>query len=314
LAALERGRRFVLSRRGADGLWRDFFTPAGVASEWTSGFIAATLLLAGTDAGELTPCADALVALQNDDGGWGYNEDVPTDADSTACVLLFLALIGGHETACGRGAACLAAHQRAENGGVATYREAGPIRKFMGVSRLMRFSGWCQPHTEVTATAGRALAVLEARAEAAAAWRYVRSRQRLDGAWNAYWWASPHYATLQAVELAALNGDQEAIARAADWALANSQSAGTAFATALSLSIHLHAGVGGDGADRFAARLCEFQDADGGWPSHPILRIPPPGDVDPNTHRRLRGIVVRDQHRTFTSAVCVAALAAVDSD
>ena len=27
----------------------------------------------------------------------------------------------------------------------------------MGVGRWMRFAGWCRPHTEVTATAGRAL-------------------------------------------------------------------------------------------------------------------------------------------------------------
>jgi hypothetical protein len=44
------------------------------------------------------------------------------------------------------------------------------------------------------------------------------------------------------------------------------------------------------------------------------MRIPPPGDVDPDRRRwRLggRGLVVRDHHRTFTSAACVGALALV---
>ena len=63
-----------------DGLWRDFLTPAGEASEWPSGFIGATLELAGGDEAALHRCADARVGLQNDDGGWGYNEAVPTDA------------------------------------------------------------------------------------------------------------------------------------------------------------------------------------------------------------------------------------------
>src|SRR5258707_14135068 len=89
--ALERGVRFLLARQGPDGLWRDFLTPAGEASEWPTGFIGAALHLAGADAGALRRAAEALVARQNDDGGWGYNEDVPTDADSAACLLRFLA-------------------------------------------------------------------------------------------------------------------------------------------------------------------------------------------------------------------------------
>jgi squalene-hopene/tetraprenyl-beta-curcumene cyclase len=239
-------------------------------------------------------------------------------------VLLFLALMGRRGSECDRAASCLVRHQRQASGGVATYREAGPIRRFTGVGRWVRFGGWCRPHTEVTATAGRALAALGPSNDAAAvaaAWRYVRSQQRPDGSWSSYWWSSPHYATLEAVELALVLGEREAAARAVRWALGTQGDDGawsapgvatSAFATALSLSLLLGAGAGGRPVDRAIARLCALQADDGGWPVHPMMRIPLPGDAHPDRRRPRpfgRGVVVRDQHRTFTSAACVAALA-----
>jgi squalene cyclase len=322
-SALERGIRFIVAQQSDDGLWRDFLTPAGEASEWPTGFIGATLAVVGADDAALHRALDALVVRQRDDGGWGYNRSVPTDADSTAWVLLFLALMGRRGSECDRAASCLVRHQ-GPAGGVATYREPGPIRRFMGVGRWVRFGGWCRPHTEVTATAGRALAALDSGSDAeaiAAAWRYVRSQQRPDGCWPSYWWTSPHYATVEAMQLAPAGGGREAVDRAAAWVLQSQQHDGawsapgvgaSAFATALSLSVLLGAGAAGAPVDRAVARLCAFQEGDGGWPCHPMLRIPLPGDAHPDRHRPRpfgRGVVVRDQHRTFTSAVCVAALA-----
>jgi squalene-hopene/tetraprenyl-beta-curcumene cyclase len=312
--ALGRGTRFLLAMQGSDGLWRDFLTPAGEASEWPTGFVATALHLAGCDTSALERAATALVARQNGDGGWGYNEDVPSDADSTACVLLFLALTGRYESSRVRAASCLVRHQRNDDGGVATYDDPEPIRRFMGVGRRWRFDGWCSSQTDVTATASRALAVTGRRTEADAAWQYVRSRQLDDGSWNSYWWTSPHYATQKAVELAVSYGDRDAAGRAAAWVLQTESLDAPAFATASSLSVLLDAGTNGEAVERAIARLAALQDDDGGWPSHPIMRIPPPGDTDPDRQRLLRigrGIVVRDQHRTFTSAACVAALTRV---
>jgi hypothetical protein len=44
-----------------------------------------------------------------------------------------------------------------------------------------------------------------------------------------------------------------------------------------------------------------------------MMRIPYPGDRDPDRPRRrgFRGLLVADQHRTFTTATCVAALARI---
>jgi squalene-hopene/tetraprenyl-beta-curcumene cyclase len=321
--AVERGMRFVLAKQGRDGLWRDFLTPAGEASEWLTGVIATALQIAAAEAGALDRAAEGLVLRQHADGGWGYNEDVPSDADSTACALLFLAGTDRCADVCRRAASCLVTHQR-ESGGIATYREPGPIRDFMGVGRWWRFNGWCRPHTDVTATAGRALAAVASNdlsQPARDAWRYVRSKQRRDGSWSSYWWISPHYATLEAVELASSLGDHEPVAHAAEWVLRSQEADGAwnatgAFATALSLSVLARARAGRRSLDRAIARLVALQDADGGWPSEPIMRIPLPGDTDPDKPRLVslgRGMIFRDQHRTFTSAACIAALARAET-
>jgi hypothetical protein len=151
-------------------------------------------------------------------------------------------------------------------------------------------------------------------AEADAAWRFVRSRQRDDGSWSSYWWTSPHYATQRAVELAVWFGDHDAVGRAAGWVLGTGSLDTSVFATALSVSVLLDAGVSGEAVERAIARLAALQDDDGGWPSHSIMRIPMPGDRDPDRRRVVqvgRGMVVSDRNRTFTSAACVAALARI---
>lgn len=331
--AVERGTRFLLANQGADGLWRDFRTPAGEASEWPTGFIGASLHLAGVGAGAVERAAAALRASQNDDGGWGYHEGVPTDADSTAWGLLLLLLLGDGDDACRRAATCLVRHQRADGGGIATFADPDPIRRFMGLRRWVGFGGWCRPHLEVTAVAGRTLALLltagAPQRDAEAAWRYVRSQQTYDGSWAPYWWTSSHYSTLQAAELAAAFGDHDAVSRAADWALRSQNDDGgwsapgaptSAFATANSLSLLVLGGAQREAIARATDGLAALQQDDGGWPGHPILRIPLPGDRDPDGRGRWRpirfgsGIVVADQHRTFTSAACVAALARTGTD
>jgi squalene-hopene/tetraprenyl-beta-curcumene cyclase len=325
--ALERGTRFLLAHQGQDGLWRDFATPAGEAKHWPTGYIGTAVPLTGDTAGALERAADTLIATQNSDGGWGYNQSVPTDADSTAWVLRFLTRLGRHGDGCRRAASCLIGHQHGRNGGVATYLEPGPIRRWMGLARWVPFWGWCAPHTEVTAAAGQALMAASSGNDTyavQAACRFVSSRQRPDGSWSSYWWTSPHYTTLQAVEFALARGEWAAVRHAVLWTIANQSESGgwivtgtddSAFASALSVSILLRAKADGDHVERGVRRLLELQQGDGGWASHPIMRIPLPPDRNPNREGPWRpvqfgdGAVVADQHRTFTSAACVATLA-----
>lgn len=328
--ALARGVDFLLARQGEDGLWRDFQTPAGEASTWPSAYIGTALHGTGIGAAAMERAAGALAARQQPDGGWGYNEETPSDADSTSWALLLLTRVQrGGSGACQRAGCCLARHQRRRSGGVATYAEAGPIRRYVGLGRWVPFRGWCRPQTEVTAVAGRAQGALGSgppRARAAAAWRYVRRRQDSDGSWSSYWWTTPHYATQQAVALALCMHDLDPVRQATGWVLRTQLPDGgwgvpaatelSSFATALSLSVLAVSGLDVQGPlARGMEAMVGLQEADGGWPSHPALRIPLPPDASRSGDPRQTligfppGIVVRDQHRTFTTATCVAALA-----
>ncbi len=325
--ALTRGVAFLLARQGRDGLWRDFETLAGEASDWPTAFVGAQLLDAGVRGAPIDTVADALLARQHRDGGWGYHHDVPSDADSTAWVLMFLAAIGRDHHAMERAGRCLRRHQDPRSGGVATFADPDPIRRYMALGRRADLRGWCAPHLEVTATAGRAFAAVPGgrfRPEADLAWRYVERRQAADGGWGSYWWVDRHYPTLQAASLGSALGHREHAARAAGWALSEQPPDGawgaagveqSAFATALSLAVVVQCGGHGGAVWRALVELLSLQATDGGWPSHASMRIPPPHVAEPDGYESWRvgglgtGVVVRDHQRLFTTSACVATLA-----
>jgi squalene cyclase len=325
--ALAGGVGFLLARQGVDGLWRDFQTLAGEASDWPTGFIGTQLLHAGVQGAPIDTAADALLARQHRDGGWGYDLRVPSDADSTACVLTFLAAAGHDRQAMERAGRCLRRHQEPRSGGVATYANPEPIRRFMALGHRADLRGWCSHHLEVTATAGLAFAAVPEgrfRAEAELAWRYVRARQARDGGWDSYWWVGRHYPTLQAVALACALGDLGPALRAAEWALSEQRPGGaweaqedqpSAFATALSLAVTLLAGGHGGAVRRGTLELVGLQENDGSWPGHASMRIPPPNVAEPDGYESWHvdglgtGVIVHDHHRLFTTSVCVSTLA-----
>jgi squalene cyclase len=220
----------------------------------------------------------------------------------------------------------LAQYQHWRTGGVRTYAESGPIRRYTGLPRYVPFWGWCQPTVEVSAVAGVAFTVTGAKGEAQAAWRYVRARQARDGHWDAYWWNSPLVATWHAVALAGARGDQESQRRAAAWAVETQLRDGTwrsprlpgpsAFASASALAVLASSDAGYTvPLGRAVAALASMQRVDGGWPPHALLRIPVPADRSLSMADRWRparfepGLLVSDHNRFFTTAACVAALA-----
>jgi hypothetical protein len=241
-------------------------------------------------------------------------------------VLAFLAGVGDERQVMERAGRCLKLHQDPRSGGVATYADPRPIRRYIGGGHI-DVRGWCASHLEVTATAGRAFAAVpdnRFRAEALLAWRYVDGRQARDGSWSSYWWTDRHYPTLQAATLGAAMGDQEPTTRAAAWLTSEQLPGGawsatgvqqSAFATALSLAVAIRAGGHDDAVRRGVHGLVSLRQADGGWPGDATMRIPPPQAAEPDDYESWRvdglgtGVVVHDHRRLFTTSVCVSTLA-----
>lgn len=334
----EHEARFLLAAQGDDGLWRDFLTLAGESTAWPTGFVVAQLApLLGADHEALRRAGRALVGAARPEGGWGYHVGVPRDSDSTAWAVLALASWQEEPAiaaALEAGLEALCAAQR-DDGGVPTYERGEPIARFMELPESLpagALAGWTSPHVEVTATVGRALlvggAALRARAEAA--WRFVKARQEDGGGWRSYWWTGESYPTLQAVQLGEALGDDGEWREAAREALRARQrrdggyatpagAASEVFETAQALSAMARLGRCAAACEQAHRFLVGARLPDGGWPTVPIMRIPPPHAVEPpqggwDAALLGAGALVRDHRRAFTTAACLSALAAVAVD
>jgi hypothetical protein len=270
---IARGLEFLVRARDAEGWWRDFETLAGESDEWVSAF-AAWAIAPLPEGRRLAEDTFGLLAFRERDEGWGYRAGVPADCDSTAWVCRLAARLG---RSCEPGVAALRRSRR-ENGGMPTYRAAGPIRRFTGLPHTMPFHGWTSPHVCVSANA---LAVLSGDA---ALRRFVENAREPDGGWSGYWWPDRAYPTWLAAT--ALGWDARA------WAEACPES--SAFSLACRVAV---------GAESAVEPLLALQADDGGWPASARLRIPAPGAIDP-----AGALESLDRNRVYTTAMALGAL------
>lgn len=333
--ALQRGIRFILSRQRDDGLWVDFWTrSSGQSTLWVTGYISHALQEAGcADIPEVSRCCQALLKAQHPNGGWGYNADVPPDADSTAfCLLGVSAAPNRDQERVERGVAFLGRHQRPD-GGFATYASQADLRRYRQRGQERDYSGWCASHVEVTAASALALLAASCQATAegiARAARFILNHQNPECVWASYWWRGPLYATAWALvtlqhcrqdlgltrESAILRWLEEAQERDGGWG--NSLDDGScAFSTALACialghvrpatPIRMYSGV---------SWLIHRQQDDGSWAAaHRTFQIPPPTVADAADVGSWRlggpgvGSATKDENRLFTTATGVMALA-----
>ena len=301
------GVGFLLSRQSEAGLWSDFQLAPGLSDEWITGYVGDRLAgVPGTEAA-LNRAWSALVDRQAERGGrgWGYNVDVPQDADSTAWVLRLAQHVGhgDHEVAVEARASLAAFRHR--DGMLGTYGPTGDIARFIDAEPDRDFRGWTAPHPCVTAAAAGVSGLVDA--------EVLLATQRPDGRWRSYWWASDSFATALAVEaLAVCPAASSAIRRAGQWAnesLASSDL--TAFEIANLVTVTAFAGLSHATAVR---TLTMTMLADGSWASGALLRVPDPQDTDPDAvidwtpGGRVEGAVVEDLRRVFTTATIVRAL------
>ncbi len=321
---------YLAGKQDALGRWTDFFTPAGSSDEWVTGFVATQLAQTGLPDG-LTMARRAWQHLEGarpTDSGWGYAEQVPIDADSTAWVVQLATALGVSETdVLTRAKAYLAAAVRPN--GVITYPEADPIRQFLGLSDRVSFAGWQLPHLCVAAPLGEHPAFRERIV------RTLETTQRADGAWAAYWWFDDLYATafaaeaLAAVPTAAATG---ALDRAVQWGYAQWLTDDRTNAFRVALFLRLLVAGQHPAASECAETLLDLQQETGRWRAGARLRIPRPDDEHPVPQDAAEwnrwfgstlsadadedaimaatfGIFSLDQASVFTTALAVGALA-----
>jgi squalene cyclase len=298
--ALRRGLDYVLERQRPDGSWVDWNLPPAQSSIWTTAFVGGKLqrlnaALKLRAAAATAAAAQWLCARVFPDAGWGYNELVASDADTTALAILFLVSAGKTIP--------LACYARLESfqcadGGFATYRGSPEL------------GSWGVSHMDVTATALLAL-LTQRNAEdemVTRGLRFVLNSGNAHGIWDAFWWTSGLYSTQASLTLLknvglniGLPGTRETLMQLEPT---------NPFERALLLSSLLFFPCARERAILdLVDQLLETQEPDGSWPSSPMLRVTrrdcfepwKPGDAD-----RL----YCDQNRLFTTATVLEALSA----
>ncbi|WP_306132795.1 hypothetical protein [Roseivivax marinus] len=289
-AAVAGAVNFLAGAQDADGVWRDFRLPVGRAEAWTTALVGRVLSATGQpDADPLAHRAATWLTRTAPEGRWGYNAEVPPDADSTAWAALLLDRVRLDQNTTIADLCFVASHHTPE-GGFATYRAA---------------DGWGEAHACVTPVA---LMATEARLgldPGARSW--LAACRDADGAVRGHWWTSAFYPTLMARTVLGpvAGGDpfrSPALSRI-----------GSAFDLACATLLAALDAPECTATRRLAATLAGLQRPDGGWPASRCLRVTPhwlgASGVAQGGH--VPGAVFADDRRTVSTVFAAAALAVV---
>jgi len=333
--AIDRASAFLAGQQHPDQLWHDFSTLAGHRSDWVTAFVACSMADAGCRGDLVADARTALLARQRSNGGWAYNESVPTDCDSSAWALLLLA----NAPSVPRSAVRLVveyikAHQVFPDGGFCTYSSSDGIAEYIGAAKNTATTGWLSAHPCVTAVAVKSLlASVDGAADSAlrSAMSYLKRARGNSHVWRSYWWKGYGYCTYHTLDALRSSGQWRALYdgsvafllahqnRDGGW---NDSDGGVSevFATAwsiLTLMIDPSSEVS-QACERARVWLVGCQLPNGAWPVMPILRIPPPNVTDVMSVKNWRpdrkgaGAVIRDDAGVFTAASALRALSAFE--
>lgn len=256
------GLDFILALQSANGSWTDWNLPPGSSSLWTTAYVGYKLRclpqhLKAKAASHMLAASHWLLDNEFADGGWGYNGEVGSDADSTSFAILFLASAGRLVPTTAY--AHLARYQGSD-GGFSTYLSDG------------HSNSWTISHPDVTPIALLALLTQSApdRRIVQSGIEYVLEQKNPDGLWNTFWWDSFLYGTEASLSfLHAANVDIAASANLSQFQPAN------AFESALAISSLLYVDPFGlhTAIRDLTDKLIVQQQHDGSWKSVPVLRV-----------------------------------------
>jgi Prenyltransferase and squalene oxidase repeat len=301
-APIEAALDYVLSRQADDGSWTEWALPPGSSSQWTTAYVGCRLRhlpprLAATVAPRLRAAGSWLSEHAFANGGWGYNEAVGVDADSTSLAILFLA--SARVRVSGAAFRVLAGLQGTD-GGFSTYAARGEP------------NSWNVSHPDVTPVA--LLAMLTDPSPDGRAIRrgvtYVVRQQMSQGLWNSFWWSSCLYGTEASLSLLSAMG----IAAPSSASALTQMEPDNPFETALLVLSFHHLGCDtphGEVEEAVDKLVCQ-QQPDGGWNSAPILRITRPDCYEPWACGDA-GQLYDEPNRLFTTATVLQALTEVSA-
>jgi squalene cyclase len=260
--AIAAGLNYILARQGEDGSWTEWALPPGSSSTWTTAYVGFKLRNLPSDiASKTAPHIQAAARWLGDhtfaDCGWGYNEVVGSDADSTSYAILFLASVGRQVP---HGPYTLLHNLQCTDGGVSTYLPIG------------KPNSWNVSHPDVTPTALLAM-LTHPKPEHSAIQRgieYVLREKTSAGIWNSFWWGSCLYGTEASLSLLDAAGIDMPISAALYQITPNN-----AFEIALLASSLLYANHDGSHImiHELVNKLICQQKTDGSWNTAPILRV-----------------------------------------
>ena len=292
--AIQRGVEALASRLEND-LWQDFECSIGESDEWASAFVLARLRSVA-EARELhAAVAPALAARQRTDGGWGYNQRVASDCDSTAWAVQALGRERLGLPALQSAVQLILKHQ-VEGAGFATYQAC-----YKPCNRDLR-RDWFEPQSCVTSAA---VIALHNSGQA--------TNARIDGALqflagnpeSSCWWLCKTYCRALSSEAFSTCGATRALQAArpntASSTIDLHRTAPTAFGLAHAILLTMYRGRTLD--ETLVTALLRLQRPDGSWPPATILNVP-----DDTPGRTLRSA---DGRGTFATAASLHALSQV---
>lgn len=297
--AIKKAREFIFTNRDSSGLWRDFETRThGESIDWASSYVGLCLLESGIPVSDLEVTANSIFNRQNKEhGGWGYNEKIVPDADSTAFSILFLSHFDYDLT---KAKDFLLQHQK-DDGSFATYIPI-LIRQYYRISTEMSVDGWCSGIPDVTATALQALGNDKKAVE------YMKRNQTTEGFWKAYWYNNYIYSTVHGIIAIKGHDSGPAIKKAQEWLSRQKIVPEVPFYMALSLQGFMTNGSFAEEIQNGINRLLDLQQEDGSWRTYPILRFPLPSNLEPWRDSGRWREESKDQNRVFTTATCLQTL------
>lgn len=287
---------FLVSRR-SNSHWVDWELPTGRSDAWTTAYVGLKLShvpegFSAEAEGPMRAAGDWLMSNIYEDGGWGYNRGVGSDADSTSWAVLFLGSLGMEVPA--RSIELLLRHQR-DDGGFCTY---------LGKEGA---GSWGTSHADVTPVALSALSGRKEGSPMDRGVRYVLLSRDLEGCWNSFWWATPLYATNANISFLESRGVPWESMRTLDFLLDTKP--WNPFETALLASslLRLSFPTRKIEVTTLVDELLSAQLRDGSWESQPLLRVTPRDCYDPWENGGA-GPLFADEGRIFTTATVLDAL------